>query len=231
MVRRVLVVEDEKEMRHFYERFLKRHRDELTGVVVENADQALGALSTETFEIMVVDWAMPDVTGLELVKAIRSIGKLSPLGIVMVTALKSSADTVAALRAGVDDYITKPFDEKVLLARLIGLGRRSESATELRGTFRLDGLEFRPATSELIVAGKRQVLRPKEADLLKILLLRPNMIHRQVYLWETLWGYENDDWVHILTATISSLRRKLGPVWGPKLESFRTKGYLFNKPQ
>lgn len=229
MIQRLLVVEDELDMRRFYERFLKKHRDELNGCVVESADQALSALSTETFELMIVDWGLPGISGIDLIKALRSHRTLRTLGILMVTAARSANETVIALKAGADDFIAKPFDEKVLLARVKGLVRRSELTLEAHGVFKLPGLEFRPDSSELTIDGKTVVLRLKESELLKILLSRPNMVHTHIFLWDALWGYESDGWLHVLASTVSSLRQKLGPRWALRLQSHKRKGYLFKK--
>ena len=64
-------------------------------------------------------------------------------------------------------------------------------------------------------------------DLLKIFVQRPNILHTRSYLWEAVWGYESEQWAHTLDATLSSLRRKLGPKWGPRLICSRGRGFLF----
>jgi len=119
----------------------------------------------------------------------------------------------------------------VLLARLRSLSRRRELAIGQHQASRYPGLDFDLDADLVRVEGRRVHLAPKEMGLLAIFLHRPNILHTHDYLWEALWGYETDRREHSLTAAISSLRRKLGPVWGPRIQSHKTKGYVFESPQ
>lgn len=228
---RTLVVEDDPAMRDFYVRFFERLQAEgFTALVVEDGERALDILRHEPVDLVLLDWNLPGISGETLLRALRAHPKTRTVGVLMVTGKCTPAEEVQALDSGADDHLAKPFDEKVLLARLRSLSRRRELAIGQHLASRFPGLDFDLDADLVRVEGRRVHLEPKEMGLLGIFLHRPNMLHTHAYLWEALWGYESDRWEHRLTVAISSLRRKLGPVWGPRIQSHRTKGYVFECP-
>ena len=225
---RVLAVDDDEEMRRFYERFFLALRNEgFTATVVPDAEQALGLLALDPVDIVVLDWSLPGISGAGLAKALRASAKTRSVGILMVTGRSSPAETVLALESGADDHLAKPFDEKVLLARLYSLARRRALTFDSHLASRFPGLELDEEADRLRVDGRRTRLTRKEMDLLKIFLQRPNVRHAHTYLWDAVWGYESDIWDHVLMVTLSSLRKKLGRKWGECLKSYRGQGYAF----
>ncbi|OGR49872.1 MAG: hypothetical protein A2X40_11185 [Elusimicrobia bacterium GWC2_65_9] len=223
---RVLAVDDDEEMRRFYERFFLCLQNEgFTATVVPDAEQALGLLALDPVDIVVLDWGLPGISGAGLAKALRASAKTRSVGILMVTGRSSPAETVLALESGADDHLAKPFDEKVLLARLRSLARRRALTFDSHLVSRFPGLELDQEADLLRVDGRLVRLTPKEMCLFKIFLRRPNMLHSRVYLWEAAWGYEAERWDHLIDATISSLRRKLGPRWGTSLKAHKGAGY------
>ncbi len=228
---RVLVVEDEEEMRLFYERFFAAHAGEgFQALVVPDGEQALDSLRHEPVDLLVLDWVLPGISGASLAKALRAHPRTRTLGILMVTAMTSPNDIVAVLDAGADDHLGKPFDEKELLARLRSIARRQTFSLEARVQQRFPGLDLNLDSDRLRLDGRDVPLTPKELELLKIFLQRPGMMHTRAYLWYALWDYESELWEHVLTATLSSLRRKLGPKWGAHLTAHRGRGYAFDAP-
>ena len=226
---RVLVVEDEAPMREVYRAFFeKRLSPEFEAVIVSDAEQALGILNEQAMDIVVLDWGLPGISGAHLAKALRADSKTRALGILMVTAKSSLGDEIVALESGVDDHMAKPFDESVLQARLRSLSRRRERTFARNQTDLFPGLAADWSAGRIILDGSPLHLTPKELDLMQIFVQRPTMIHTYSYLWQTLWGYDSDRWEHILAATVSSLRKKLGPKWGPLLQAHTGKGYAFN---
>jgi len=223
---RVLAVDDDEDMRRFYERFFLSLRGEgFTATVVPDGEQALGVLELEPVDVVVLDWSLPGISGASLAKALRANAKTRSVGILMVTGKSSPAETVIALESGADDHLGKPFDENVLLARLRSLTRRRALTFDrhLKGTF--PGLELDYDSGRLKVEGRPTPLTPKEMLLFKIFLRRPNMIHSRAYLWEAVWGHEAESRDHVIDVTISSLRRKLGPRWGGRLKVHKGEGY------
>ncbi|MBI4676738.1 MAG: response regulator transcription factor [Elusimicrobia bacterium] len=229
MVRqRVLAVDDDEEMLRFYRCFFgKLHPEEFSGAVAADGREALGLLSRERLDLAVLDWMLPDISGLNLLKAIRSHPRTRSVGVIMVTALASPNDVVTALETGADDHLAKPFDEAVLLARLRSLGRRQSPDSGRRRFLVFGDLRLDLEAERLTVEGVAVHLTPKEVDLLGIFMARPNILHTLSAIWDAVWNHESEHWQHILAATISSLRRKLGPSWGPRLKSRKGRGYLF----
>ena len=228
---KVLVVEDDQETRAFYERFFEgAHRAEFRATIVPDGEQALAVLRTEPVDLAVLDWSLPGLSGASLAKAMRSDARTHGVGIIMVTGRSASGDVVQALESGADDHLAKPFDEGVLLARLRSLSRRSRLTFAQNQVRRYAGLELDLDALRLRLDRRTVSLTPRQMDLLKIFLQRPSIAHSREYLWDALWGYESDQWHHVLDSTISSLRRKLGPRWGSRLKTIRGQGYRFDPP-
>lgn len=224
----MLAVEDDGAMFRFYADFFERlHRDEFDARLVTAGEEALDALRAAPGDLVVLDWALPGLSGATLVRALRADPRTRTLGVLMVTARSDPADAVLALDAGADDYLAKPFDARVLLARLRSLARRRALSLDRAVARRWPGLELDAAAGRLTVGGRPVPLTPKEMSLLTIFLDRPNILHTREFLWRELWGYESDGWAHVLHATISSLRRKLGARWGGRLSVQKGVGYLF----
>jgi DNA-binding response OmpR family regulator len=228
---RTLIVEDDPAMREFYVRFFDRLRDDgFTAVLVEDGERALDILQREPVDLVLLDWNLPGISGETLLRALRAHPRTRSIGVLMVTGKCSSAEEIQALDSGADDHLAKPFDEKVLLARLRSLSRRRELTIGAHHVNRYPGLEF-DLDADLVRVGRRRVhLTPKEMGLLGIFLHRPDLLHTYAYLWEALWGYESENWEHVLVVAISSMRRKLGADWGARVKCHKGKGYVFESP-
>lgn len=227
MVRqRILAVDDDPGMQGFYEKFLGEvYKDKFIGRVAASAEEALDILRVEPLDLTILDWHLPGISGLDLLRAMRADPRTSALGVIMVTARTASDDAVTALEAGADDHISKPFEEKVLLARLQSLARRRES-TRLADSPCREGLVLDEPGGCVLVDGERVRLQQKELDLLCVFVARPNIVHSHRFLWDAVWGYRNKDWEHVLAGCVSQLRRRLGPEWGSRIEAHTGRGYL-----
>jgi DNA-binding response OmpR family regulator len=226
---RVLVVEDDPQMRAVYKRFFASWTGEgFAAEFVPDGEQALDALARRPVDLLVVDWLLPGLPGPSLVRAVRAHPRTRSAGVLMVTGRARLEDELAALEGGCDDYLSKPVDERRLLARLRSLRRRRELACSRRGEERYPGLAYDPHAGRVEVDGAAVRLTPKELDLLGVFLHRPGALLPASYLWEHAWGYESENWAHVLAATLSSLRRKLGPRWGGRLKALRGRGYLLD---
>lgn len=226
---RVLVVEDDPGMRALYRRFFDAWAGEgFAAELVSDGEQALDALARRPVDLMVVDWLLPGLPGPSLVGALRAHPRTRSVGVLMVSGRTRLEDEIAALEAGSDDYLPKPVDERRLLARLRSLRRRRELAFSRRSEERFPGLSYDPHAGRVEVDGAAVRLTPKELDLLGVFLHRPGVLLPASYLWDYAWGYESENWAHVLAATLSSLRRKLGPRWGARLQVLRGRGYSFD---
>ncbi|MBI4375477.1 MAG: response regulator [Elusimicrobia bacterium] len=124
MAKAVLVVEDDESMQELYDAFFKIHKDEFSYHHASTAEIALTVLSENRIDAVVLDCGLPGMSGLDLLKKIRSNKSLGDPAVFMVTAKDTLEDCVLGLNAGADDYLSKPFEEEELLARLRCLLRR-----------------------------------------------------------------------------------------------------------
>lgn len=224
---RVLVVEDDVEMRAFYRALFEGPPSgEFRCTLARDGGGAVEALSAEKVQMVVLDWCLPDLPGSAVLKAIRAQPRTRGLGVMVVTAGAAPEDAVLALESGADDYLAKPFDSRVFLARLRCLSRRMEGARAAKSKFELPGLSWDAESGRLLIDGIRVHLNRKESEVLRIFLERPDVIHPHFFLWERAWGYESDNWDRIVISLVSALRKKLGPKWGLRLEAQKGMGYV-----
>jgi len=166
------------------------------------------ALHRETFELFVIDWNLPDLSGINVVEWIRNqIGTQPP--VLLLANRVSDEDMVTALRAGADDYVAKPFQPPVLLARVEALARRS-SVTLSRTTESFGLFDFELTTKTLRKNGKGLHLTPKEFNLALLLFRNLNRAVSRTYIFETIWGIDPDLSTRTLDIHVSKIRTKLG---------------------
>lgn len=226
---KVLIVEDEKSTQALYKDFLESApcKDEFTLSFASTGEAALRCLEQNQAELIILDWTLPGMSGLEALARIRQKDRLTL--IIMATAHSDEKDIDAALEGGADDYLTKPFEMRVLLSRLHALKRRRELDLGNQAICALEDLRV-DTQNGLILNGKSCVeLSGKERDLLSLFLRRPNMIHSAAHLAEALWGRPMEG-RNILERHISSLRKKLGSKWGTRLKSKYGTGYYLEIP-
>jgi len=183
---RVLVAEDDPGLRSVLERGLREH-----GYVVDavsDGASALRHLRSYDYDAAVLDWRMPEKSGLEVVTESRRLGDRTPM--LMLTARDTAADRVAGLNEGADDYLVKPFDFAELVARLQALQRRP--ALALQPVLTCGDLHFDPATRETDVAGNPVLLTAIETSLVELLLRRsPAIVDRRTIATQ-VWEDEAD---------------------------------------
>jgi len=179
---RVLVAEDDDALRAVLERGLQR-----AGYVVDsvsNGSDALAYLRAYEYEVVVLDWRMPEMSGLEVLQSLRRSGVAVP--VLMLTARDMPADRVLGLDEGADDYVVKPFDFPELLARLRALQRRPSDAHPPR--LSVGDLEYEPATRVVTAGGIEIGLTQIELGVLEVLLYRsPSVVTRRsiaLHVWQ-----------------------------------------------
>jgi len=183
---RVLVAEDDAALRSVLERGL-REKGYVVDAVTDGAT-ALRHLRSYDYDVAVLDWRMPERTGMEVVAEARGLGDRTP--ILMLTARDAPSDRVAGLNIGADDYLVKPFDFSELVARIQALQRRPPLA--LDPVLECADLQFDPATREVTVAGELVALTAIETSLVELLLRRsPSVLTRRVIATQ-VWEDEAD---------------------------------------
>jgi two-component system phosphate regulon response regulator PhoB len=223
----VLVVEDETAIAELISINL-RHSGYTVQVVVD-ADQAQTAVDRVLPDLVLLDWMLPGQSGLQLAKRWRSDARTRELPIIMLTARADESDKINGLDAGADDYLTKPFSTKELLARIRAVLRR-KAPEALDAAVEVAGLRLDPATRRVtrrIEGESREVkIGPTEFRLLHFFMTHPERVHSRAQLLDRVWG----DHVFIEERTVDvhvkRLREALSPVQCASLiETVRGAGY------
>ena len=201
----ILVVDDEPAIRRFLRASLGAHGYTVTEAVC--GEDALRAVATSHQDIVILDLGLPDVDGVEVTRRLR---EWTAIPIIILSVREHENDKIAALDAGADDYLTKPFGIGELMARMrVALRRTVQDTNE--PVFESDGLMMDFVHREVKIKEQPVTLTPTEYDLLRTLIKNAGKVltHRQ--LLRTIWGnaYENE--MHILRVNISNLRRKIEP--------------------
>lgn len=226
---RVLVVEDETAIAELVAINLRHAGHEVT--VAVDAQSALESVAGVLPDLVVLDWMLPGQSGLELAKIWRSQERTRPLPIIMLTARADERDKLAGLDGGADDYLTKPFSPKELLARVRAVLRR-KAPQALDDAVEVAGLQLDPATHRVtrVVDGNSRAVKigPTEFRLLHFLMTHCERVHSRAQLLDRVWG----DHVFIEERTvdvhIKRLREALTPVHCAHLiETVRGAGYRF----
>lgn len=224
----MLIAEDERDLSGL----LRRHLEEEGHRVLQAFDgpAALAAVERERPDLLILDWMLPKLDGLEVARRVR---RQSTIPILMLTARSEEIDRVLGLEVGADDYVTKPFSVRELLARVRAIFRRiellrpvpTEDRPAVRGELTVD------PTSRTATVGERSLeLTPKEFDLLYLLAANAGRAFAREYLMERVWGYESGGFDRTVDTHVLRLRRKLGPL-GERIETVWGVGYKFAAPR
>ena len=199
---RVLVVDDERSIRRFLKASLGSQF-----VILEAAtgEEALSAVASEHPDIVILDLGLPDMDGLEVTRRLR---EWSQVPIIIVSVREQEGDKIAALDAGADDYLTKPFGVGELMARLRVALRRS-AQTDNEPVFTTGNLVVDLNQREVRVAGQVVALTPTEYDLLRALVKHVGKVLTHDQLLRVVWGTAYESETHLLQVNISNLRRKI----------------------
>lgn len=203
--KRILIVDDERAIRRFLRLILEAHGYAVLEAV--DGQEALQLTATQRPDLLLLDLGLPDIDGVEVLRRLR---EWTGVPVIVLSVREQEEDKIAALDAGADDYLTKPFGAGELLARIRAALRRSISPPS-DPVFEIGDLRVDLARRLVTRQGQRIELTPTEFALLRVLIQHAGKVltHRQ--LLRAVWGpgYEND--VHLLRVTISNLRRKLEP--------------------
>jgi two-component system KDP operon response regulator KdpE len=202
---RVLIVDDEYAIRRFLRASLTAHKHTVFEAVSGQA--ALAAVATHRPDVVILDLGLPDMDGVEVTRQLR---EWSQIPIIILSVREQETDKIAALDAGADDYLTKPFGMGELLARLrAALRRVAQPATE--PVFSSGGLTVDFVQRLVTVAGRPVQVTPTEYDLLKFLITHAGKVLTHGQILSQVWGRGYEQETHLLRVNISNLRRKLEP--------------------
>jgi two-component system, OmpR family, phosphate regulon response regulator PhoB len=223
----VLVVEDEPAIAELISINLRHAGYEVT--IATNAAQAQAAVDGVLPDLVLLDWMLPGQSGIHLAKHWRSDARTRDLPLIMLTARSDEGDKIAGLDAGADDYLTKPFSTKELLARIRAVLRR-KAPEALDTAVEIEGLRLDPATRRVTRQLGEQLkevkIGPTEFRLLHFLMTHPERVHSRAQLLDRVWG----DHVFIEERTVDvhvkRLREALAPVeCSTLIETVRGAGY------
>lgn len=217
----ILIVEDETQIAEVLKKNL---RDEgHNAMIATDGEAALKIINEIEFDLLLLDWRMPKVTGLEVCRLLRKQGNQTP--IILLTALGDISNKVEAFNAGADDYITKPFSFEEVLVRINAVMRRSKLSKDL--------LEFEDLTLDLskrvvFTQDKKYVhLSDKEFDLLRVLIQAKGEIVSKEQLFKKVWDINFVPQTNICEVTVKNVRRKLEEITGKKyIKTIYGEGYL-----
>ena len=207
----VLVVEDDRNIAELLQMYLEKEGYAVT--IANDGGQGLAKFRTINPDLVLLDVMMPVMDGWAVCKAIRSE---SQTPVIMLTAKSETNDKVAGLRSGADDYITKPFEMKEVLARMEAVLRRSTGVTSEKKARRLtfDKLVIDMDAFELTVNGKKVDTPPKEMELLFYLASSPNRVYTRNQLLDEVWGFDYFGDSRTVDVHVKRLREKLEGVSG-----------------
>jgi len=218
---RVLIIEDDREAAQFLVKGLTE-----SGYVVDHAEdgpKGLMLATSRSYDVMVVDRMLPGLEGLSIIETLRKNEIQTPA--LVLSGKSSVSDRVAGLKAGADDYLTKPFAFAELLARLEALGRRGQLSTE-ETTLQVSDLEMDLVKHKVTRAGQPIELQPREFRVLEYLMRRAGRVVTRTMLLEGVWDYNFDPQTNVIDVHISRLRQKIDKNFDkPLLHTVRGAGY------
>ena len=200
---RILLVEDERELSNALVAILTRSNYSVDPVY--DGEDALYYLETENYDAVILDIMIPKIDGIEVLKTIRKGGNKIP--VIMLTAKSEIDDRVVGLDSGADDYLTKPFASKELLARLRALTRRGEQLTE--NVVKVGNISLNRSSFELFSDSGSFRLANKEYQLIEMLMVNQNQLIPTERFMEKIWGYDSEAEINVVWVHISFLRKKL----------------------
>jgi two-component system phosphate regulon response regulator PhoB len=224
--KQILIVEDEKPIRDMIAFGLRR-----AGFDVREAEDCSGArasIADHRPDLMLVDWMLPDQSGLELTRAVKRNKDTEDLPVIMLTARADEHDKVSGLEGGADDYVTKPFSPRELLARINAVLRRSAPAGNA-GTIEAGGLTLDTASHRVTAGDQTVALGPTEYRLLQFFMEHPERVYTRGQVLDRVWGGNVYVEERTVDVHIRRLRKALEPHASDGLiQTVRGSGYRFS---
>ncbi|MBI5058763.1 response regulator [candidate division KSB1 bacterium] len=221
---KILVVDDEEDILELLRYNLSREGHQV--VTATSGEQALKIVNDSSPDAVILDLMLPGVDGLDLCRTLKSNVETVNIPIIMLTAKDGEADIVTGLELGADDYITKPFSPRVVLARLKAVLRRASSPEITGSTLQFGPLVILPDKHEVRVSGQSVDLTATEFRILQMICRRPGWVYSREQILEFAQGSNSEVTGRAVDVHMVSLRRKLGQA-GDMVETVRGVGYRF----
>ncbi len=234
MSQHILIIEDDQDIA----RLIALHLEDLCYRVEHSnrGDRGLAAALEKAFDLVILDLMLPELDGLEVCRRLRAASCLMP--ILMLTAKSSELDRVVGLEIGADDYLTKPFSVKELMARVKALLRRASitqppDTAQLQTDISINGLNIDTARRQVAIDGKPVQLTAREFELLLYFAKHPGRVYSRTQLLDQVWGYGHDGYEHTVNSHINRLRKKIeqDPANARFIQTVWGVGYRFAEPE
>lgn len=222
MNEKVLVIEDEQKIADAIAYALRR--EGYIAEVVYHGNDAIRKLQEFKPKAIILDVMLPGMDGYDILKKLQNTDQI---GIIMLTAKEDIVNKILGLELGADDYMTKPFDMRELLARLKSLIRRMQKAESKKddAEISLSGITIYESRRKAYAGNTLLDLTPKEYDLLKMLIASPDRVFTREQLLDLIWGMEYYGGTRTVDIHIQRLRKKLGPDYGEIIQTVHGIGY------
>lgn len=223
-VKRILIVDDEPNIIELVKLYLEQ-----AGYTCSEARDGQAALDQHDRvdpDLIVLDLMLPGMDGIEVTREVRRRGETP---IIMLTARSEDIDRIVGLEVGADDYLTKPFNPRELVARVKAILRRADPALRAARPMDVGDLRVDPRRREAYVGDRRMELRPREFELLAALARDPGVVWSRADLLESVWGTDFPGETRTVDVHVSELRRKLNDD-GPPIETVKGVGYRLVPP-
>ena len=226
MAAKILIIEDEIAVREMLIFTLKNNGFET--FEAGNSEEALNIVSKNNINLILLDWMLPGKAGIDIARSLRASIETKELPIIMLTAKSEESDKIMGLESGADDYITKPFSPKELIARIKALLRRSAPQTDMEVVI-FGSINLNPMTHKVKDGDKNIILGPTEFNLLHFFMTHPERVYSRAQLLDFVWGTnvyveERTVDVHILR-----LRKSLESETSKYIQTVRGAGYRLSK--
>ena len=228
MATSVLIVEDEPEIREMLNFSLTRAG--FSVIEAATGEMALQRLDSHLPNILIVDWMLPGMSGVELAKRIRRDELTSALPLLMLTARSEETDVLKSFESGIDDYMSKPFSPKELVARIKALLRRSGAPEN--DVLEASGIRIDLVSHRLTIEGKNINIGPTEYRLLELLMRNPDRVFERDQLLDRVWGRSSYIETRTVDVHVLRLRKVLKPFGlDGTVQTVRSVGYRFTPIQ
>ena len=228
VTQRLLVVEDELDIAELLCRVFSNEGFQVD--VAHDGLSALEALRREAPDLVVLDWMLPELSGIEVLKEMRARPETRMVPVILLTARREEIDRVLGLELGADDYVTKPFSSRELVLRIRGLLKRGERPIDPKeGALRIGPIELHAADHRAVVGGKVLTLTLTEFRLLEDLVRAKGRVRTRETLLAEVWGYDSEVLSRTVDTHVRRLRSKLSEAadW---LVTVRGVGYRIQDP-
>lgn len=222
MAKKILIVEDERDIGDLLKLSLQKEGYEVE--TCEDGETALRKWEDKPFDLALLDLMLPGVDGLEVCRRLRSNPRTADLAIIMITAKGEEVDRIVGLEMGADDYITKPFSPREVLARLKAVFRRTEKPKPGEKKYEYEGILLDSGRYEASYKGEHLSLTSKEFKLLEFFLDHKGRVLSRDQLLNEIWGYDYFGTSRTVDVHVAHLRRKF-PVLNKTLISVKGLGY------